>query len=464
MDTSKKTMLCLMGAIFILIGFFIQCGGSTANISSATTAELMQDLKVATKYKKMTAIVLELGNRNVTEAVDLLIKKLGDHTISLDPEAWEFAATTVSVLGNLGDQKAVPQIILAYRHGKAMVRYAAVEALGKLGTGLSVKTLIEAQSDPDPSVRQIAAKTLEQLKQNAGLMYQSGGGSSAAAQGSGAGLNTSDGPKLTVVSPESTYALVIGLRYSGNPFPIVENGVADARAFYAKLLEVGVPQDNIWGIFDEEATVDTIITHINLLYARVQDDPNGKTIFYFAGHGSPRIEDGEVKSGYLVAYDSSPNNLARFSINMDTDLLEKARLSKKPALLFLDACFSGASAIPPDGSSRLALGEVGKPEFLEESNENSNVPICVVTSSSENEMSYGHPDESIHQGLFTYYLLEALSGKVVQEGQPVVSIKQLAQYIQSKVKDKAMVFGKSQQPTYQFNGWNEDEPILLVGE
>jgi len=73
--------------------------------------------------------------------------------------------TAVTALVLLDDLYAASSIYGVVTHGSVPARRASIEVLGRIGKGdsLAATHLFNALSDPDPSVRECAAKALEKL-------------------------------------------------------------------------------------------------------------------------------------------------------------------------------------------------------------------------------------------------------------------------------------------------------------
>jgi HEAT repeat protein len=81
-----------------------------------------------------------------------------------DPDAL-IRHAAVRGLVMLNDLHAASQIFWVASHGSASARKAAVEVLGRIGrhNRLAIDHLIQAQSDPDPSVRECSSEALDRF-------------------------------------------------------------------------------------------------------------------------------------------------------------------------------------------------------------------------------------------------------------------------------------------------------------
>lgn len=116
-------------------------------------------------------------------------------------------------------------------------------------------------------------------------------------------------------------------------------------------------------------------------------------MFYFAGHGI-KIKD----EGFLILPNTKRSDVFHTSLELKK-LNEIMRTKKCNCFMILDACHSGL--LPRGDVSTL---------FVETMSDKS----CVTLAScSENECSY--PDDQLEQGIFTYYLAEAIRNSPLNE-------------------------------------------------
>lgn len=157
------------------------------------------------------------------------------------------------------------------------------------------------------------------------------------------------------------------------------------------------------------------------------EDGNSEIIFYYSGHGLP---DEITKEGYLMPVDISGNNVNR-GISLK-DLYKD--LNKYPAeriTVVLDACFSGGAR--NEGLVAMKGVKINPKEDLISGN------MVVFASSSGNESS-GVYREKQH-GYLTYFLL-----KKIQETKGNVNYKDLAEYLDYKIRKETAIIGKVQTP------------------
>ncbi|MGE5458637.1 MAG: SUMF1/EgtB/PvdO family nonheme iron enzyme [Methanococcaceae archaeon] len=243
---------------------------------------------------------------------------------------------------------------------------------------------------------------------------------------------------------ENAYALIIGIsKYKDPRIPELRFTRADAEGIFKLLTDPkisGLKQDNIKTLFDDEATRFNIKNAISSWLFKIADKDSIVFIF-FAGHGG--IEEDRLGverdnfAKYMLPYDTVVDDLYSSSIsNRDFNELLLTIRSKK-LVIFMDSCYSGGVSerkardvkITDDPYQKLAEGE-GR---------------IVIAASQPNQLSF--EDSRIGHGVFTYNLLEALSGKADWDNDGYVSILDAYKYLQDSVPKYAMhLAGGAQEP------------------
>ncbi|MBN1872833.1 MAG: caspase family protein [Anaerolineae bacterium] len=157
-------------------------------------------------------------------------------------------------------------------------------------------------------------------------------------------------------------------------------------------------------------------------------------LFYFSGHGLAR--EGE---SYLLARDTRFSALDTTAIAM-RDIRRYIQQSPAHAkIIVLDACHSGASI----GKSEPTM----TPEFIQRVFEQAE-GIAVLASCKENQQSWEWPEK--RRSVFTYYLLDALTGKADFEGKGFVTVSDVSNYVTDGVRAWAANKSVPQTPTLQY--------------
>lgn len=228
---------------------------------------------------------------------------------------------------------------------------------------------------------------------------------------------------------ENAFALIISnenYKFVDN-VPYAEN---DGKVFEEYCIKtLGLPKEHVHRVKD--ATYGMMIGEMDWLssVARVYKG-KAKILVYYTGHGIP---DEESRSTFLLPVDGTGKNTST-AIKLS---MVYSKLDENPtetALVFLDACFSGAQRNGQMLSS--ARGVAIQPKV-------SAVPgnLVVFSASSGDETAYSY-DEKGH-GLFSYFLLKKL-----QETSGNTTLGEIAEYITDNVSREALVINsKNQTPT-----------------
>jgi uncharacterized caspase-like protein len=252
-----------------------------------------------------------------------------------------------------------------------------------------------------------------------------------------------------VAATRDAYAVVIGVgRYEHVSIPTLKYAVADAEAMYKVLTEVaGFKKDNVLLLTDRserKPTLRNIKYALGTFLARAaqKDDT---VIVYFAGHGAPEVDqrglerDGLAK--YLIPSDADPDDLFSSALPMDDLQSIFGRIEAERVVMFLDACYSGAAGGRTFASKQTRSGAVDD-LFLERLTRSKG--RAIVTASRPAEVSIELPE--LGHGIFTYYLTAGLRGAGDLNGDGIVSLQELYEYVEQQVVRKSRAVGGNQHP------------------
>src|SRR5262249_13719238 len=127
--------------------------------------------------------------------------------------------------------------------------------------------------------------------------------------------------------------------------------------------------------------------------------------------------------GYLAPYDIDLNNVGATAYPMEelgTTIGSKIQATSK--ILLTDACHSGA--ISPEDTENLngKLADLNKSLFS-------------LTASRARERSFESPDFDGGHGVFTYYVVQGMSGAADTSHDGIVTADELAEYVHTQVRD-----------------------------
>lgn len=197
---------------------------------------------------------------------------------------------------------------------------------------------------------------------------------------------------------------------------------------------LGIPDSQV--ILIKDATYAEMLSSVGKLKQLVDALGSGiDVIFYFAGHGIP---DEATKDSYLLPVDGDGvMTMVTYKLGKLYDDLASTRADN--VIVFLDACFSGATR--DGGMLAEARGVALKPK-----NVNPSGSMYVLSAASDQETALPYTEKN--HGIFTYYLL-----KKIQDTKGNVTLKDLADYVKDNVKKNSLpINNKIQTPTVQVSG------------
>lgn len=228
---------------------------------------------------------------------------------------------------------------------------------------------------------------------------------------------------------ENTFAFVVANEnYSDAPVPYALN---DGRMF-ANYCEkaLGIPKKNINQY--EDATYGSIISMVDKMKSIAKAYEGDATfVVYYAGHGFP---DEKQSTAYLLPVDGSGSEITTTGYSLSHLYDELSKMPLKDAVVFLDACFSGAKR--EDDMLAQSRGVAIKVK-----SEQPKGNLLVFSASQGDETA--HQMEEKHHGLFTYFLLKGL-----QQFKGNTNLGDLTDYVTKNVKRQSVVINnKKQTPT-----------------
>jgi hypothetical protein len=233
---------------------------------------------------------------------------------------------------------------------------------------------------------------------------------------------------------KNVFGIFIGIEdYFDKGVLKVQYAADDAKAVHDAFIGLGCPKENLSLLNSNKITYVTIISQFKKLLKRVERD--SIVVFFFGGHGYRRSG-----KNYITAVDSTRDDVDETCILMNTiyQLLEESKSEKH--IIFLDCCHSG---IPISDVSRDDFG-VFVPEEYEKSYS------VTFAACDKDELSY--VCEDFKHGIWTNYLLEALTGKAptefYKEGR--LFSTQLQEFLRKNVPETAYRYFKKPQLPQKF--------------
>ena len=230
------------------------------------------------------------------------------------------------------------------------------------------------------------------------------------------------------------FVVVIGInKYKDKNIPELKYAERDGEAVVAYFKErLGVKKENIYTLLGKDATTENIKRVIGVDIKK-KAQKNDQIVIFFAGHGAPEPEakslnaDGIEK--YLLSYNSELDALYATAIPMREIEYLFERYASERVVFILDTCFSGqigrsvktaglgmrSGILMSDFYNRMAAGK-GK---------------VIMAASGANESS--QELDKLKHGVYTYYLLEALSGNADYDKDGIVTVMEAHQYVEKMV-------------------------------
>jgi hypothetical protein len=241
-------------------------------------------------------------------------------------------------------------------------------------------------------------------------------------------------------SRKNVWAVVIGINaYSQAPH--LKYALNDAKAFHQYLIkENGIPAENVTLLLDQEATLAKLrsVLGTQIKNKAGKDD---MVILYFAGHGATEKDvtslDGDGLEKYLLPFDADPKDLYASALPMREISHIFNRIRAERLVFIVDSCYSGAG-----GGRTIAFSDMRaniSETFLERIVQGRGT--ILLSASGANEVSA--EDDKLKHGIFTYFLLEGLSGKADTDGDGVITVDEIYAYV-SKLVPQAT--GQEQHP------------------
>jgi uncharacterized caspase-like protein len=240
-------------------------------------------------------------------------------------------------------------------------------------------------------------------------------------------------PEATSFLTENKLALIIGVNQyaEGSNLQTLKWAEKDAEDLAKALTDQGYKVDLLTGA---KAIKTTIRYRLKNLAARVEPG-KGTIVFAFSGHGAqaPDWKDaaGAAHEGeqYLLTAESSPDALQETALKFDEvqTVLKDSHAARK--MMFIDACREPAEGSEADSGERSKAPPAAPTLRRLEAAEG----IKILNSTAPRTRSY-EEDTPIQHGIFTYFLLDALSGKAAgPEG--LITFDRVANWVIDHVQD-----------------------------
>jgi len=233
------------------------------------------------------------------------------------------------------------------------------------------------------------------------------------------------------------WAVVVGVSaYRDTRIPALRYAADDARAFYQWLVSAQGGRHapaNVKVLLDGEATAVNIRQALfDWLQQAVAED---QVTIYFAGHGSPDSPDSTANL-FLLPHDADYAHISATAFPMwDVETALKRYIKAKRVVVIADACHSAGVGEGFDVARRAGRGMTVNPiDSGLENLANTGEGTCVISASSGSQTSQEGAQWGGGHGVFTYFLLQGLSGKADYPQDGKITLGKLTQYVSEQVR------------------------------
>jgi len=250
-------------------------------------------------------------------------------------------------------------------------------------------------------------------------------------------------------------ALIVGVSDYADSTLDLEYADDDAQALYdlftsEQLGPAKFHSEDVMLLLDRDATATRINTGLRQFLQKAREDDF--VVFFFAGHGVP--DPNRLQDLYLMPHDSEADNIAGTGILMRHVREAIASIRARDVLILTDACHSAGMA-GAGGVRNLTVNPIHQ-EFLERMRHSSG-GLAILTASEAAQSSY-ELDKRGH-GVFTYHLLRGLQGEADEDGDDIVALGELMEFVRTSVKNETSA---KQVPTIGPTLFDRKLPLALV--
>lgn len=250
---------------------------------------------------------------------------------------------------------------------------------------------------------------------------------------------------------KNTYAVVVGISdYQDKNIQDLRFADKDAEEFAQWLQSAAggrISSDKIQLLTNNKATNASIYLALNWL---MEESKQGdQAIIYFSGHGD--VETRTVKqNGFLLGYDTPAAVYMAGAVSLGylqdviTTLSEK---NKSKVLIITDACHAGKLAGSSIGGSQITGANLAK-QFAGETK---------ILSCQPNEFSIEGEQWGGGRGVFSFHLLDGLTGMADKNGDGLVNLNEIDRYLGDKVSPET-----APQPQTPFTVGDRNTKISVI--
>lgn len=214
-------------------------------------------------------------------------------------------------------------------------------------------------------------------------------------------------------------------------------------AFWMSQQGGGLDDDHARVIVDDAATKKMVLNNMDELFSKA--DADDLVIFFFSGHG--------LAGSFLTTdYDGADIQLRHREIN--------TMMAKCPArhkLIIADACFAG-SYVTSKGLKPKPIAAEMSDRFYGELQKSETGTAYFLSCAPEEESLEVN---TFHDSVFTHFILKGLKGAANTNGDKIITLQELFDYVHKNVTVYAASLGKSQTPMIKGN-YDPNMPVAVL--
>ncbi|MBK9337459.1 MAG: caspase family protein [Lewinellaceae bacterium] len=230
----------------------------------------------------------------------------------------------------------------------------------------------------------------------------------------------------------STHAVVVGIsNYQANGIPDLQYAHRDAEVFAGWLRSPAggnLPDRNVTLLLNEKATSAQFAKVLEGLIENARE--GDQVIIYFSGHGDVETKT-RRQSGFLLCYDAPASTYTAggtYALYFLQSVIETlSQDNKAQVLVITDACRAGKLAGNHINGAQLTSVNLAQ-QFANETK---------ILSCEPNEYSLEGEQWGGGRGLFSYHLVDGLTGMADANRDGLVHLREIQRYLQDRVPVEA---------------------------
>jgi hypothetical protein len=258
-------------------------------------------------------------------------------------------------------------------------------------------------------------------------------------------------PTPSQSSESRKFAVIIGIdKYKSPDIESLSVAGVDAKSIYQIITDPkggGFPVENVKLLLNDQATKEGITKALGE-WLPGQAKPDDMVLIFYSGHGGIEPdssgEEADGNSKYIITHDADPKNLFSTAIQNSNLSGMLQRIGSNRMIFLIDCCYSGGATTGQEVIKSISppTAKVGTDVY----NDFSGSGRVIISASLSDQVSYEIP--KLNHGIFTYNLLEGISGKADFNKDGVVTlIAELYPFLSQEVVKMAYSFGFRQNPT-----------------